>query len=464
MAGEWGNVAELERAARRFATWAWINVGIAVLGGFLTLASYSSASSSGSYVAFKGAIVLGPVFAIINAVRYFRTRSKINAIRAAARGTRPAAQNVPQQAAEGSAPQRPAQVFNPPPGWPRPPEGWMPDPGWKPEPAWPLPPKGWNLLVDPDLLMDPVSLNEDLDFGPPARVTKKRLNEAADGAADAIAWQICRAASERAENPLVTVANAPEHLGTALDKAKERIFTKLLADANSWVQESQGSIHEWEAALQHTRMILENRDAFHGRARTRIKAVISAAVAPPLQESPPAPRPAPVFVNTVPVSSYQSGAAKGAKKRDSAGIILVVLSALGIAVLASGVVSQTGQDSSASGALPSVKPAFDPAVVKDLEGQADWYQTGDFYTKWVPEGQYTCTGTACVELWVQTPLYEGCKKVNVVVDMLRLGTVMGTYHGNATNLAKGEERKLHIEAFPGVEPDEVKLNRVTCLA
>ncbi|MNR63810.1 hypothetical protein D3C85_1862410 [compost metagenome] len=52
----------------------------------------------------------------------------------------------------------------------------------------------------------------------------------------------------------------------------------------------------------------------------------------------------------------------------------------------------------------------------------------------------------------------------MVVDMLRNGTVMGTYHGNASNLTKGEERKLHINAFPGVEADEVRLNRVTCLS
>jgi hypothetical protein len=51
----------------------------------------------------------------------------------------------------------------------------------------------------------------------------------------------------------------------------------------------------------------------------------------------------------------------------------------------------------------------------------------------------------------------------VVVDMLRNGTVVGTYHGNVTNLAMGVERKVHINAFPGVDPDEVSLNRVTCL-
>jgi hypothetical protein len=37
--------------------------------------------------------------------------------------------------------------FNPPPGWPRPPEGFTPDPGWRPDPSWPPVPPGWQLWV-----------------------------------------------------------------------------------------------------------------------------------------------------------------------------------------------------------------------------------------------------------------------------------------------------------------------------
>jgi len=37
--------------------------------------------------------------------------------------------------------------FNPPPGWPPPPEGFTPDPGWQPDPSWPPPPAGWQLWV-----------------------------------------------------------------------------------------------------------------------------------------------------------------------------------------------------------------------------------------------------------------------------------------------------------------------------
>ena len=38
-------------------------------------------------------------------------------------------------------------VFNPPPGWPKPPKGWVPPNGWKPDPAWPALPPGWQLWI-----------------------------------------------------------------------------------------------------------------------------------------------------------------------------------------------------------------------------------------------------------------------------------------------------------------------------
>jgi regulator of protease activity HflC (stomatin/prohibitin superfamily) len=37
--------------------------------------------------------------------------------------------------------------FNPPPGWPSPPDGWTPPHGWSPNPSWPAPPDGWQLWV-----------------------------------------------------------------------------------------------------------------------------------------------------------------------------------------------------------------------------------------------------------------------------------------------------------------------------
>lgn len=44
--------------------------------------------------------------------------------------------------------------FNSPPGWPRPPEGFVPPPGWQPDPSWPPPPSGWQLWVPDDSVPD----------------------------------------------------------------------------------------------------------------------------------------------------------------------------------------------------------------------------------------------------------------------------------------------------------------------
>ena len=41
-------------------------------------------------------------------------------------------------------------IFNPPPGWPRPPENWQPSAGWTPDPNWPDPPDGWQLWISGD--------------------------------------------------------------------------------------------------------------------------------------------------------------------------------------------------------------------------------------------------------------------------------------------------------------------------
>jgi hypothetical protein len=38
--------------------------------------------------------------------------------------------------------------FNPPPNWPPPPPGWVPDSNWTPDPSWPPAPPGWQFWVD----------------------------------------------------------------------------------------------------------------------------------------------------------------------------------------------------------------------------------------------------------------------------------------------------------------------------
>ena len=41
-------------------------------------------------------------------------------------------------------------TFNPPPGWPKPPAGWLPPKGWQPDPTWPPAPPGWQLWIGDD--------------------------------------------------------------------------------------------------------------------------------------------------------------------------------------------------------------------------------------------------------------------------------------------------------------------------
>lgn len=41
-------------------------------------------------------------------------------------------------------------VFNPPPGWPKPPAGWVAPKGWTPDPSWPAPPPDWQLWIAGD--------------------------------------------------------------------------------------------------------------------------------------------------------------------------------------------------------------------------------------------------------------------------------------------------------------------------
>ena len=42
------------------------------------------------------------------------------------------------------------KLFNPPPGWPTPPEGWQPGPDWTPDPRWQTAPSGWQFWIDTD--------------------------------------------------------------------------------------------------------------------------------------------------------------------------------------------------------------------------------------------------------------------------------------------------------------------------
>jgi len=71
--------------------------------------------------------------------------------------------------------------FNPPPGWPQPPTGWVPPAGWTPDPSWPEPPPGWELWISAEA----PSATRSLDAPPPANPPPGDAEGTTPGAADA---------------------------------------------------------------------------------------------------------------------------------------------------------------------------------------------------------------------------------------------------------------------------------------
>ena len=73
-------------------------------------------------------------------------------------------------------------VFNTPPGWPAPPDGWQAPAGWTPDPSWPEPPQNWPLWIPKQQEAASVSLNSGytLASSPPlvsASATESRLTQ-----------------------------------------------------------------------------------------------------------------------------------------------------------------------------------------------------------------------------------------------------------------------------------------------
>lgn len=61
-------------------------------------------------------------------------------------------------------------VFNPPPGWPAQPPGWVPPDNWKPDPSWPKPPEGWAFWVVAPAEAPPSPSPQAADIPPPPPV------------------------------------------------------------------------------------------------------------------------------------------------------------------------------------------------------------------------------------------------------------------------------------------------------
>ena len=97
----------------------------------------------------------------------------------------------------------PKYKFNPPPGWPKPPEDWIPPKDWSPDPSWPAAPDGWQLWI--------------LDGGNQEQQTDTAVidshtgsNALAQGQAGIISELSSEIERLRAENSALQVANAED--------------------------------------------------------------------------------------------------------------------------------------------------------------------------------------------------------------------------------------------------------------
>lgn len=71
--------------------------------------------------------------------------------------------------------------FNPPPNWPKPPEGFTPGPGWSPDPSWGPAPAGWQLWVD-DPIASPASIPGNDPSSPSPFLSDASVSSASAGA------------------------------------------------------------------------------------------------------------------------------------------------------------------------------------------------------------------------------------------------------------------------------------------
>src|SRR5215831_20454173 len=78
--------------------------------------------------------------------------------------------------------------FNPAPGWPPPPPGFVPPPHWQPDPSWPPAPPGWQIWVE-ESAPDPASVSaRPGEFGNGPADAPPWAGEFGTGAADAPPW------------------------------------------------------------------------------------------------------------------------------------------------------------------------------------------------------------------------------------------------------------------------------------
>jgi hypothetical protein len=148
-------------------------------------------------------------------------------------------------------------VFNPPPGWPKPPDGWMPPKGWSPDPAWPDPPQGWQLWLPSGLNNDEASVHAGSD---PAQGSPPSPAAAAIAESNAPADADRRIALLEAENAA---------LRAQLDAAASASDVVVLND--EWVLQDVG-IYRYHHPLENASAYRDRLDELSTRIADLVKA------------------------------------------------------------------------------------------------------------------------------------------------------------------------------------------------
>lgn len=146
-------------------------------------------------------------------------------------------------------------LFNPPPGWPKPPKGWTPPNGWKPDPAWPAPPPGWQLWISDDTSMGDSVLGSGSD---PSPHTKKRHGESKPHSPMSIDQRIAFLEAENA-----ALRTRVDALGTDQGNAIVLDDDRVLQDAG---------IYRYHHPLEHALAYRERLDNIAARIAETIKA------------------------------------------------------------------------------------------------------------------------------------------------------------------------------------------------
>lgn len=118
-----------------------------------------------------------------------------------------------------------SMVFNPAPGWPPAPDGWLPWAGWAPNPEWPAAPEGWQIVI-PATAEDREKANRDAAKG----VAKAGEREAKDHAERTKKVDKAQVATIQTGQDALVEAESPEDAAPIrpdIDAALERMGRTL---------------------------------------------------------------------------------------------------------------------------------------------------------------------------------------------------------------------------------------------